>query len=153
MLCWCPYFSSYHLPLQLLTPPHTPCTWACFSSIVFVLLLFLLILPDVDSMHFVTFFTTCETSSMKNCFVLATGRAENLNQVVFRQPFVIQHVRTQSLNCFYILINMKSICDIWCYCFSLCCIRVTSWFESQKCVNKPRPRPCYKKLYFQIAVV
>jgi len=50
---------------------------------------------------------------MKNRFVLATGLAE----VVIRQPFVIQHVRTWSLNCenwnfgsFYILINMKSIC-------------------------------------------
>jgi len=29
------------------------------------MLIFLLILPDVDSMHFVTFVTTCETSSIK----------------------------------------------------------------------------------------
>jgi len=27
---------------------------------------------------------------------------------------------------------MKSICDLWCYFSSSCCIRVTSWFESQK---------------------
>jgi len=74
---------------------------------------------------------------MKNRFVLATGLAE----VVIRQPFVIQHVRTWSLNCenwnfgsFYILINMKSICDLWCYYFSSCCVRVISWFESQKCM-------------------
>ena len=59
----------------------------CFCVVVVVF--FLLILPDVDSMHFVTFFTTCKTSSMKNCFVLATGLAENLTQVAFRQPFVI----------------------------------------------------------------
>jgi len=32
---------------------------------------------------------------MKIWFVLGTGLAENLNQVVFRQPFVIQHVRTR----------------------------------------------------------
>jgi len=44
--------------------------------------------------------------------VLATGLAANLSQVVFRQPFVIQHVRTRLLNCetwnfwcFYIIIN------------------------------------------------
>jgi len=36
---------------------------------------------------------------MKNRFMLATGLGENLTQVVFRQPFVIQHVRTRSLNC------------------------------------------------------
>jgi len=41
------------------------------------------------------FFTTCKTSSVKNCFVLATGLADNLIQVVFRQPFVIQHTRTR----------------------------------------------------------
>jgi len=28
-------------------------------------------------------------------FVLTTGLAENLAQMVFRQPFVIQHVRTR----------------------------------------------------------
>jgi len=52
--------------------------------------------------------------------VLATGLAENLAQVVFRQPFVIQHVGTRSLyeskiettDVIYILINMKSICDL-----------------------------------------
>jgi len=31
--------------------------------------------------------------------VLAAGLAENLTQVVFRQPFVIQHVRTRLLCC------------------------------------------------------
>jgi len=36
---------------------------------------------------------------MKTWFVLATGLAENLTQLVFREPFVIQHVRTRSLNC------------------------------------------------------
>jgi len=54
----------------------------------------MLISPDVDLMLFVTFITTCKTSSIKIWFVLAAGLAENLNQVVFRQPFVIQHVRT-----------------------------------------------------------
>jgi len=29
---------------------------------------------------------------------------------------------------------MKSICDRWCYCICPCCIRVISWFESQKCM-------------------
>jgi len=36
---------------------------------------------------------------MKNRFVLATGLAENLTRVVFRQPFVTEHVRTRSSNC------------------------------------------------------
>ena len=59
---------------------------------------FLLILPGVELMHFFTFFScTCEASSIKNWFVLATGLAENLTQVVFSQPFVIQHVRTRPL--------------------------------------------------------
>jgi len=31
--------------------------------------------------------------------VLPAGLAENLTQVVFRQPFVIQHVRTRLLRC------------------------------------------------------
>jgi len=55
----------------------------------------MLILPDVDLMLFVTFIATCKTSSIKISFVLPAGLAENLTQVVFRQPFVIQHVRTR----------------------------------------------------------
>ena len=41
------------------------------------------------------------------------------------------------------LMNMKLICDIWCYdvILSSCCIRLTSWFESQKCMNKPEVEP------------
>jgi len=76
----------------------TPCTQTCFSPTVFVIV-FSLILHDVDSMHFVTFFTTCEKSPIKFWFVLATVLAANLIQVVFPQPFVIEHVRTRSLNC------------------------------------------------------
>ena len=34
-------------------------------------------------------------------------------------------------------INMKSICDRWHYCISPCCIRVISWFDSCKGMNKP----------------
>jgi len=60
------------------------------SQTVFV---FLLILPDDDSMHFIIFYT-CEMSSIKNWFVLATRLTENLTQMVFCQPFAIQHVRT-----------------------------------------------------------
>jgi len=60
-------------------------------------------------------------------FVLVTGLAEDLTQVVFRWSSVIPHVRTRSLNCetgnfwcFYVLMNMKLICDLWCYyCFPL----------------------------------
>jgi len=48
---------------------------------------------------FITFITTCKTSSIKIWFVLAAGLAENLTQVVFRQPFVIQYVRTRLLSC------------------------------------------------------
>jgi len=54
------------------------------------LFLSLLIVLDVDSLHFGIFLTTCETSSIEIRFVLATGLAENLTQMIFRQPFVIQ---------------------------------------------------------------
>jgi len=59
----------------------------------------MLILPDVDLMLFITFITSCKTSSIKIWLVLAAGLAENLTQVVFRQPFVIQHVRTRFQSC------------------------------------------------------
>jgi len=59
----------------------------------------MLISPDIDLMLFVTFITTCKTSSIKIWLVLPVGLAENLNQVVFRQPFVIQHVGTRLLSC------------------------------------------------------
>jgi len=60
---------------------------------------FMLISSDVDLTLFVTFITTCKTSSIKIWFVLAAGLVENLTQVVFRQPFVIQYVRTRLLSC------------------------------------------------------
>jgi len=59
----------------------------------------MLISPDVDLTLFVTFTTTFKTSSIKIWFVLPAGLAEKLTQVVFRQPFVIQHVKTRLLNC------------------------------------------------------
>jgi len=59
----------------------------------------MLISPDVGLTLFITFITTCKTSSIKIRFVLAAGLTENLTQVVFRQPFVIQHVRTRLLSC------------------------------------------------------
>jgi len=58
----------------------------------------MLISPDVDLTPLVTFIATCKTSSIKIWFVLAAGLAENLIQVVFRQRFVIQHVRTRLLS-------------------------------------------------------
>jgi len=59
---------------------------------MFFFVVFPLVLPDVDMTLFITFITSCKTSSIKIWFVLAAGLAENLTQVVFRQPFVIQHV-------------------------------------------------------------
>jgi len=95
ILCWCPNIppiicldSSSPHPLyigMLLTH--------CFCVVV-VFVYFTWCQFDA----FCYFFTTCETPSMKNWFMLATGLAENLTQVVFHQPFVIQHVRTRSLN-------------------------------------------------------
>jgi len=73
-------------------------TKACFSPLFFVAV-FMLISPDVDLTLFVTFITTCKMSSIKIWFLLAARLAENLTQVVFRQPFVIQHVRTRLLSC------------------------------------------------------
>jgi len=101
-------------------------------------------LYSFDLTLFITFITACKTSSIKTWFMLATGLADNLTQVVFCQPLMIQHVRTRLLNCkswnfwcFYIFLDMKSTCDLWCYCISSCWIPVISWFESQKCMNKP----------------
>jgi len=65
---------------------------------VFVVV-FMLILHDVDLTLFITFSTSCKTPSIKIWFGLPAGLAENLTQVVFRQPFVIQHVRTRLLSC------------------------------------------------------
>jgi len=59
----------------------------------------MLISPDIDLTLFVTFIPTCKTSSIKIWFVLPAGLAENLTQVVFHQPFVIQHVRTRLQSC------------------------------------------------------
>jgi len=74
----------------------TPCTQACFSTLFFAD--FMLISPDVDLTLFITFITTSKTSSINFWFVLAAGLADKLTQVVFRQPFVIQHVRTRLLS-------------------------------------------------------
>jgi len=57
----------------------------------------MIILPDVDLMPFITFITSCKTSSIKIWFMLAAGLVENLIQVVFHQPFVIQHARTSDV--------------------------------------------------------
>ena len=65
----------------------------------FFVVVFVLISLDVDLTLFVTFITTCKTSSIKIWFVLPAGLAENLTQVAFRQPFVIQHVITRLLSC------------------------------------------------------
>jgi len=59
----------------------------------------MLISPDVDLTLIISLITTCKTSSFKIWFVLAVGLAENLTEVVFRQPFVNQHVRTRLLSC------------------------------------------------------
>ena len=50
---------------------------------------------------------------------------------------------TWNLICFYLFINIQSTSDLWCYCISSCCIHVISWFESQKCMDKP-----YHKLLY-----
>ena len=76
------------------TPVHMHAFPHCFFVVVFMLLL-----PDVDLMLFITFITSCKTSSIKIWFVLAAELAENLTQVVFRQPFVIQHVIIRFLSC------------------------------------------------------
>ena len=111
-------------------------TWRCFDAF---LLLFLLLVKCLE---------------LKNWFVLATGLVENLTHVACCHFFLIQQVRTRSLNCetwnfwyFYILINMKLICVLWCYCLSSCCVRVILWFESQKCMIKPYLPP---RMYLRI---
>ena len=104
-------------------------------------------------MHFLLLFcTACKTSSIK-ILVCASNRAGwELDPGGLSPNLVIQHARTRPLNCetwnflcFYIFINMKLIWDLWCYCFSSCCIRVISWCESQKCMTKRNIRnvSCY----------
>jgi len=119
-----PIFSILSLPLQLLTPP--PVHRHDFPSLFFVVVFYGYFTWRWFDAFFLTFLQLVKRFQLKNWFVLAIGLTESLTQVVFRQPFVIQHVRTRSLNCetwnfwyFYILINMKWICDLWCYCFSL----------------------------------
>jgi len=84
-----------HIHTNFETSKHCPIKF----NFKFALLIFMLISPDVDLTLFVTFITTCKTSSIKFWFVLAAGLADNLTKVVFRQPFVIQHVRTRLLSC------------------------------------------------------
>jgi len=45
-------------------------------------------------MLFISFIITCKTSSIKIWFLLVVRLAENFTQLVFCQPFVIQHVGT-----------------------------------------------------------
>jgi len=82
--------------------PHPLYIGMLFPTVFFVV--FMHILPDVDLMPYIT---SCKTSSIKIWFVLAAGLAENLTQLVFRQPSVIQHVRNDFLSAkheiFYIL--------------------------------------------------
>jgi len=85
-----PLFSLiyYTSSLLLLTPP--PYTMACVSPPVFcycfVCLFHSMLIRCVLSLSF----TTSETSSFENWFVLATGPAEQLIQTAFRQRFVIR---------------------------------------------------------------
>ena len=91
ILRWCHYFPPIYLYSY---SPHPLCIGMLFPTVFVVV--FPHILPDVDLTLFIT---SCKTSSIKIWFVLAAGLAENLTQVVFRQPFVIQHVRTRLLRC------------------------------------------------------
>jgi len=93
-LRWCHYFP----PIYLYSYSPRPLHIGMLFPTVFVVA-FILILPDVDLMLFITFMTSCETSSIKIWFMLAAVLAENLIQLVFRQPLVIQHVRTRFLTC------------------------------------------------------
>ena len=65
----------------------------------FLLLSFFLFYLTLIWYFFITFLTTCKTFSIKIWFVPAMGVADNFTQVVFHQPFVIQHVRTRLLIC------------------------------------------------------
>jgi len=93
---------------------------------------------------FITFITTCKTSSIKIWFVLAAGLAENLTKVIFPQPFVIQHVRTRLLSCetwnfLFLIFFHHYIINKWSLMllYFLLLLRVISRFESQKCMIKP----------------
>ena len=104
---------------------------------------------------FYYFITTCKTSSIKIWFVVATGLAENLTQVVFRQPFVIQHARTRLLGCetwnfLFCIFFHHYIINYWCLMllYFLLLLRVISWFESQKCMIKPYHTVLFSELIY-----
>jgi len=40
---------------------------------------------------------------------------------------------------------MKLTGNLWCYCFTSWCIRVVSWFKSQKCISQP-----YQIILYQV---
>ena len=112
ILRWFHYFPSY-LPLQLLTP--TPVHRLAFPNCF--LLLFSCLFHLALSWRFLLllYYCTCKTSSINIWFVLAAGLVENLTQVVLRQSFVIQHVRTWLVSCetwnFLVFIFFSSLCN------------------------------------------
>jgi len=67
-----------------------------------------------------------------------------MTHMIFPQHFAIQTcwntiISLQKLDSlmFCIFINMYLISVLWCCCFFPCCVCVTSWFESEKRMNKP----------------
>jgi len=63
------------------TPVHRHAFHHCFFVVVFMLILF-----DVDLMLFITFITSCKTSSIKIWFVQAAGLAETWPRWSFANP-------------------------------------------------------------------
>ena len=108
-IVWIPHISLISFASTVAHP--IPLCIGLFFSFNF-LLRCLLFLFDIDLMHFVAFLLLRVKRFLKNWLVLATGLAENLTSMVFRQHFVIQvlehyhhFAKGEVFNLFYIFVN------------------------------------------------
>jgi len=126
--------------------PHAPVHKHVFLSLscCFVCLF----ISDLDSMHFVTYiFLLCMWNVFNQNLICSGNRAGWKLDPRGLSPTLCDsnmsehnHQFAKPGACFYIFLNTKLISALCCCCS--CCIHVTSWFESRKCMNKPLPRSC-----------
>jgi len=127
----CPRFSLNLLPQQLLTS-----LYIRISPLFFLLLFGLLFDQTLRScILLLLFYFVWNVFCQK--LIYCSDRAEQLIYMMFRQTFVIQMLEYATfLNlkfwCFYILVSMQLVPDLWCCLFSFGCICVLSLFESKK---------------------
>ena len=88
----------------------------------------MLISPDVDLTLFVTFITTCKTSSIKFGLCYQQGWLRTWPRWSFANPLwfnMLEHdyqAAKREISYFlYFFITIYSTSDLWCYCISSCC--------------------------------